>query len=478
MHTSACRKICLCNNPDRLCMAERDALEDPSIITNNLGADYSHFKTHWLKQYYCFAVYRHCGFGSTVVDVEFARKLYLEYEANKVKKVELTTPWGFFRKQLLEMQANWAENREKVKMQRAEERATAEESRNIYMAEAWWLEIIGMAWKDIRWKQMSESFQLVCFPESMHEYQRVMEHNNIRHPFEIWKLRNQHKFTGLIELKRYIWERSGKPTTDKHRGANTYTYGTKWLIEECRSLIKLWPTGRVNPQIYADADQFYETVKETLYTDPWSTVLSRDLGLDYTESATECKYRYELNRLIHPFHMWVNDEGFDLDNNPVDRVILFWLAGSPRYMDYLDGIIKIIRKIGIPFIPHLPQFQTEEEQSMAKATEERKSDVEVAKGDDGWYMYWEGKKLPIKLGNLPKRNAVYTEPFYNFVNSVAKVGISLGDSNYSIEVNESFEITWIDGTGMTEVTGLMVPQDHPFFDMVRVEVPASSLFNG
>lgn len=478
MHTSACRNICLCNNPDRLCMAEREALLDSALILDNLSEDFSHFKTPRLRQLYCAAVYKHCGGMLDPNDVKAARNLYLEYEANKVKKVELTTPFGFFRKQLLEMQANWAENREKVKTQHTEEMTRVEERRNIHMAEAWWLEIMSHAWRDFRWKTMSDSYQLACTPETMGEYQHVMTHNNIRHPFEIWKLRNQSKFKGLNELKRYVWERSGKPTNDKHRSANMYTHATEWLMRDCRSLLKLWPSGRVNDRVYAEADQFYVTVKETLYSDPWSTVMSRDLGLNYTESAKECSHLYAMANRIHPFFDWATDKGMDLDNNPVDRVILFNIAGSPHVANYIDAIVRLIRMLGEPFIPHLPQFQTEEESVMAKATEETKSDVEICKDENGWYLWLEGKRLPIKLGGMPKRDSVYTEPFYKFVDGGAKIGFNLRDDNYSVQVDKDFEITWISSVAIPEVIGLMVPRDHALFDLIKVEVDASRLLNG
>lgn len=418
MHTPACRTVCLCHNPDRLCIAEREALDDLASITNR-------------------------------------------------------TPYGFFRKKLLEFRANWRENQAKVEAQRAEDILDAKERRSSVAAETWWTHVVNMAWVDDRWKIMSACYQPVGPTRSLGEYKSLMGRYNIPHPFDLWRIRNRAKFSSEDAFRRYFWERCNKPYIHMSHSDRTYEQSTEWLMNEARELLNIWPTGQVSKDLHVLADAFYDTVKETLYSDPWSTVLSHALGLDYTEAVEECKHRYEVKCLIHPFYMWSCGIGLDLDNNPVDRVILFTMLGSPEIMYWTNAIIDLISKIGPPFNPILPQLETEELDMIEN------TDVCISTDEAGsWFVEYNGRKYPIKMGGLPKRESVYSEPFYNFVNGFSRVGISVRDSNYTVEVGVNYEILGISSDVYSEVTALMIPRNHPFFDLVKVEVDVTSLFYG
>lgn len=219
---------------------------------------------------------------------------------------------------------------------------------------------------------------------------------------------------------------------------------------------------------------FYVKVKETLYSEPWSAVLSRDLGSSTHDSAISCEHYYSYLNRQHPFYDWAFASGLDLENKPFDRLILFVLLGSPKLSEFDDAIAALIRLVGKKYEPYPQQLRIEAEQDMTENT-----DVCVSKDETySWFVEYNGRKYPIKMGGLPKRESVYSEPFYNFVNGSSKVGICVRNSNYTVEVGANYEILSISGGDFSDIKAMMIPHNHPFFDLVKTEVDVKSLFNG
>jgi hypothetical protein len=225
------------------------------------------------------------------------------------------------------------------------------------------------------------------------------------------------------------------------------------------------------------ANNFYDVITDTLWTDPWVIVLSKGLGLGYIEHGDECKYRYAIHSLQHPFFDWCGSQVLDLINNEADRASLYTRMGKPTEDQYAEAVIKVIRMIGEPFIPTLPELTKSEEAPMSEEPVVSKEVILYHK-NGGWHLQWKGKNHPTKMGGLPKSDVVYSNEFYSFVNGVAKTGFSLHGINYTIEVNKEFIIdTIIDEKGDPHYE-VAFPVGHPVLDLLMIDYSVVELTSG
>ena len=474
MHTPACRSICLCHNPDRLCIAEREVLDDTSIMTNNLGDDYSHFKTPRLRKLYCTSVGKAIGQVIDPDDVKTARVLYQQHVVDKManEKIE-TTPLrtqsglsGFFRRWIHKQTAEVHIQQELLS------KAVDKESMGIelQLSRLWWAHVWENRWSDPRWRSLSMRRQLLTDPGNEDEYLQAMLIHREIHPLHILLVTKRLYPDVNSEDAVKLWKMCGSPTSWIPREIDI-----KPLLEAAdRELIARRLAG-ITKQDKQRANAFFDVIRDGIYTDIWAIILSKQLGYNHIQDPAVIRdFAASLN-FTHPLLNWFAVKGINPVNKEEDRVVFWRMMGSPNADEINDAILRVVKLFGEPFDITFPEFENPVEEPMPV------NKVELFKRADGnWGIQHNGKFEHIKLGGLPKTSSLYSSEFYDFDSETGTAGISSSVEGEftTITINRDFTIIDVVNAEKESIPSLIIPVDHPILDLLLVQVSLKQAING